>query len=107
MVLFVSTSKPPYGWIKRVMPENATYVVVNTTHAYFLTILNTARSCRFPIVAFGDEASKSLSGTHHFSMPDPLTRHRQPGEIDFMAVEIESCKSFLQKAKGLTHRSDK
>jgi uracil-DNA glycosylase len=72
------------------------YYIVNSVDKEALNTAFMFHQCRAPIVALGNNASKSLGGLPHFKLPHPSGRNRQINDKEFIDKKIKECKIYLK-----------
>lgn len=84
-------------WIKKLGVNP--YYLINSTETECLNMALLFVSCKAPVVALGNNASKALHKIPHFKLPHPSGKNRQINDKAFIEKKLEECKNYL-KSQG-------
>jgi len=83
-------------WIEKVRGSKL-YVIINRVDEDAAEMMGLAIALKEPIVALGNNASKSLGKIPHFKLPHPSGRNRQINNKAFIEAKLLECKSYIKE----------
>lgn len=88
-------------WIKYLNVSD--YDIINRSDtALFLAYKVVIDMHQYPVVAFGNNASKALGSIKHFKLPHPSGLNRQVNDKEFIKSKLNECKKWLNENENFS-----